>query len=264
MHLRDREVAARKDTTSPRPSPQEGREAPRNILMIYKPKSKLEKFGEKVFNLLVDNFPQTFYVGGMVRDLLLGKKVTDIDIATSAAPARVVKILSDNNIIHDDSHIRFGVVVAKSGNIKIEIATFRKDLKSSGRYPKVAFVTSLKIDSHRRDFTINALYLSPKSGQILDFHKGLADIKLQKLKFIGNPEKRIKEDPLRIIRALRFARVLNFTIDSHARKAIKKNFYLVKTLTKSRLENELKKLKNRSDKNFVKNAIKENFLLDIN
>ncbi len=221
----------------------------------YQPKSQLEKFGKKIIDLLVDNFPQTFFVGGMVRDLLLGKILTDIDIATQATPSEVIKLLTNNNVVCDGAYSLFGIVVAKRGRYKIEIATFRKDLPSKNRYPKICFVKNLKQDSNRRDFTINALYLSPKSGRILDFHQGLKDLKLKLLKFIGNPEKRIKEDPLRIIRALRFAQTLNFKLDGRAKNAMEKNFPLVKTLTKSRIKNELEKIANLNHKKIILNIM---------
>jgi tRNA nucleotidyltransferase/poly(A) polymerase len=223
--------------------------------MIYKPKTELEQFGDKVYSLLVDNFPQTFYVGGIVRDLLLNKQVTDIDIATSAEPLEITGLLRDKDIVYDSAYINFGVVVAKKGVYKIEIATFRKDLPSKSRYPKISFVKTAKQDSSRRDFTVNALYLSPKAGKILDFHHGLKDLKLQNLKFIGNPEKRIKEDPLRIIRALRFAQILNFQFDAGTKKSIKNNFSLINTLTKSRIKNELEKIRNTKHKKNVLKAI---------
>jgi len=229
----------------------------------YKPKSELEKFGQKVFNLLVENFPQTFYVGGMVRNLLLNKKVADIDIATQVLPLEIVKLLSDSGIACDSSSARFGVVTAKKGTHKIEITTFRKDLPGKSRYPKVAFVKSSKIDSNRRDFSINALYFSPISGKILDFHQGLTDLKLKNLKFIGNPEKRIKEDPLRIIRALRFAQTLNFKLETGSKSAIKNNFYLVETLTKLKIIKELGKIKSPKQRKLILEIISKK-TLDIN
>lgn len=178
--------------------------------IIFKPKSPLKKFGEKIYFLLVDNFPQSFYVGGMVRDILLSKRVTDIDIATEAKPQSVVELLSADGISADVRYKNFGVIIAKQGSLKVEIATFRKDLPSQSRYPKIAFATSPKTDSQRRDFTINALYLSQKMSKVLDFYNGIADVKARRLKFIGNPQKRIKEDPLRIVRALRFSLIFKF------------------------------------------------------
>jgi tRNA nucleotidyltransferase/poly(A) polymerase len=222
----------------------------------YKPKTDLEKFGEKVFNLLVENFSQTFYVGGVVRDFLLGKKITDIDIATSAKPFEIAKILKKNSIPLDQSNSRFGVISAIEGKYKIEIATFRKDLESTSRYPNVKFVKTAKQDSSRRDFTVNALYLSPKSLKVLDYHNGLKDLKLRQLKFIGNPALRIKQDPLRIVRALRFAKTLNLKLEKQTAIAIEKNIHLLKTLTPSRIEKEIKKIKNSSHKKLVSNALK--------
>jgi tRNA nucleotidyltransferase (CCA-adding enzyme) len=229
----------------------------------YKPKSKLEKFGEKVFKLLVDNFPQTFYVGGMVRDLLLHREITDIDIATQAKPDDIIKTLSKAGITADTGHKQFGVIIAKNINCSVEIATFRKDIYGNSRYPKITFVKTPKQDSQRRDFTINALYLSPKLGTILDFYMGLKDLKLKRLKFIGNPQKRIMEDPLRIVRALRFAKTLDLKLELPTGKAIENNFSLIKTLTKSRIESELKKIKNIGQKKIAAAAINRQTLLDI-
>ena len=222
---------------------------------IYKPKNKLEQFGFLIYNLLVDNFPQTFYVGGMVRDLLLGKSVTDIDIATSATPDDVIKILRQNKINYNSTYKNFGVIVAKSSNLSVEIATFRKDSYTKSRYPKVAFVNSPKQDSQRRDFTINALYLSPKSNSILDFHSGLRDLKIRSLKFIGNPSTRIKQDPLRIIRVLRFAAALNLNLDAATESALQKNKKLISTLTQTKISNELSKVKKFSDKKSIINFL---------
>lgn len=231
--------------------------------MIYKSKTKLEKFGEKVFNLLVDNFPRTFYVGGMVRDLLLCKGVTDIDIATQATPDQVVKILRDNHIGSDNKHKQFGVIIAKDKNYTVEIATFRKDSYGSSRYPKITLVKTPKQDSQRRDFTINALYLSPKSGRILDFHSGLKDLKLKHLKFIGDPQKRMEEDPLRIIRALRFFKTLDLKFEGQTKNAIDENLILIKYLTKLRIKNELDKIKNLNYKKFVIKELNKEISLDI-
>jgi tRNA nucleotidyltransferase/poly(A) polymerase len=221
----------------------------------YKPKSGLEKFGAKVYNLLVENFPQTFYVGGMVRDLLLQKPVTDIDIATEAKPDDVELLLSESGIDYDTANKKFGIVVAKNHSCKIEVATFRKDLPGKSRYPKIRFVKSAKQDSLRRDFTINALYLRQKDGKIFDFHRGLRDLRLKNLRFIGKPEKRIKEDPLRMIRALRFTKTLNFVLDDKTEKAIQNNLSLINTLTVSKIKKDLDKIKNPAHKKFILKAI---------
>lgn len=225
-------------------------------------KTKLGKFGGGVYSALVENFSQTFFVGGMVRDLLLKRKVADIDIATEAKPDAVAKILSDADIKIIADNKRFGSIIAKQGNMTIEITSFRQDLKSSGRYPKVVFISNPKIDSQRRDFTINSFYLKAKNEQIFDFHKGSSDLKLKQIKFIGAPAKRISEDPLRIIRALRFALTLNFKLEKKTKIAIKKSFAMVKTLTKTKLEKEINKIKIVKKKNILQKVINSPKLLD--
>lgn len=230
--------------------------------LSYHPKSELEQFGQKIYFLLVENFSQTFYVGGMVRDLLLGRKVTDIDIATQATPDQVADALSRGNISTDATNKKFGSVLAKRGSLCVEITSFRKDLKSTNRYPKVLFINSAKIDSKRRDFTINSLYLSQKQQEILDPQKGIADLKAKKIRFIGQPSKRILEDPLRAIRALRFALQLNFSLEAKTKKALINNFSMTKTLTKTKIEKEILKLKSPSKRKILKMIIGKPKILD--
>ncbi len=221
----------------------------------YQPQSSLEKFAHKVYSVLVENFPRTYYVGGMVRDRLLHKKVTDIDIATSATPEQVKRILSARRILFDDHYQNFGIIIPKYNKLQAEIASFRKDLPGSGRYPKVDFVQHPKTDSIRRDFTVNALYFSQISGKILDFHDGLSDLKSKRLRFIGDPARRIAQDPLRIIRAWRFAGDLGFVLEAKTARAIKNNLYLIERLTKARLAAEFAKTKKRSTKKFITSAL---------
>jgi tRNA nucleotidyltransferase (CCA-adding enzyme) len=230
--------------------------------LILKPKTDLERFGFLIFSLLVENFPQTFIVGGAVRDALLNKKITDIDIATIAEPGQVAELLLENQIQHDSTHKNFGVIQAKKGILAVEITTFRKEHYSNSRYPQIQFIKDVKIDSKRRDFSINSLYLSLKSNNILDFYKGIKDIQKKEIKFIGNPTKKIKQDPLRIVRALRFACVLNFKIEKKSLEAIKNNFNLIKSITKPRLSTELNKIQNKKIKNNLVNIISGKKMLD--
>ncbi len=234
-----------------------------NAKLNYRPRSELEKVGTKIYNLLVDNFPQTFYVGGMVRDLLLKRPITDIDIATKATPDQVIKILEQAGIKFEARNKQFGVIIAAEHNLSIEITTFRKDYYGKSRYPKISFVNTAKQDSKRRDFTINALYLSAKSAKILDYHKGLADLKTNQLKFIGNPIVRIKQDPLRVIRAVRFSKTHNLKLNVQTENAIKKYLNLIGTLTATRIKNELNKIKNIKKRNSVLREIDNKNLLDI-
>ncbi len=229
---------------------------------FYKPKNKLEQFGFLIYNVLVENFPQTFYVGGTVRDILLKKNITDIDIATTATPQQVSSALKKHYIEHNNGYQNFGVIVALKLPHKVAITTLRKDLRTTSRYPVVSFTKSLKVDSQRRDFTINALYLSLSSGKITDFYNGQLDLKNSVLKFIGTPSIRIQQDPLRIVRALRFSLVYNFTIENATYEAIKKYFILTKKITTSRLETEIKKIKSEKNKKIILEVINKPHELD--
>lgn len=218
--------------------------------VVFSEQTQTEKFAKKLYNLLVENFPQTYFVGGTVRDILLNKNVTDIDIATKASPNQVMAFLHNNGYLCNDVAIKFGVVVAQKGRFKAEITTFRKELYGNNRYPIVSFVNSINIDAKRRDFTINALYLQAKTNKIFDFYSGLKDIKKQQIKFIGDPKKRIAEDPLRIIRALRFVVQNNFTLDKKNEIAIKKYFYLLKNISKNKIQTEINKMNVKDKKIF--------------
>jgi tRNA nucleotidyltransferase (CCA-adding enzyme) len=208
----------------------------------YNFKTKLEKFSEKIFFLLVENFSETYFVGGAVRDMLLHKKLTDIDLCTTAKPDQVIALLKNNNFKVDSKYKNFGVIIVSSGNLSIEISTSRKDSYTGSRYPKITWAKDIKTDSNRRDFTINALYFSPKNNIIKDFHNGLTDFKRKTIKFIGNAPKRLSEDPLRFIRAYRFKIQLDFNFETKTNKALMQNKQLIKKLTKTRIEKEILKL----------------------
>ncbi len=222
----------------------------------------LEKFGNKIYFLLVENFPQTFFVGGMVRDSLLDRKIIDIDIATSAIPNQVADLLSRQGITFDSSHKEFGVIVARQGSLIVEIATLRTEVYGSSRYPKIAYINNPKLDASRRDFTINALYIQPNNNKILDYFGGQKDLKNRLLRFIGNPKKKIQEDPLRVLRALRFCLQINFKLEAKTRLGIKNNFYLINSLTKAKIKKEILKLKNRKRENILQKVINSPKALD--
>lgn len=230
--------------------------------IAFKPKTILEKFGFKVYSMLVENFTSTFFVGGTVRDLILNKNILDIDIATSATPEEVVFVLSKNQIQTNTAHKNFGVIEAISKKLKVSIATFRKETQTQSRYPKITYSNNIKLDSQRRDFTINALYFSPKSTEILDFHKGLTDLKKKQIVFVGNPQKRIQEDPLRILRAIRFALNLKFILSNKTFESINKNFFLTKQLSKSKIKTEIKKVLGKNNKILFRQIISGKKTLD--
>tara|TARA_Y100001970_G_scaffold291354_1_gene428209 strand:+ start:172 stop:1392 length:1221 start_codon:yes stop_codon:yes gene_type:complete len=156
---------------------------------------------EKVFKAFGEN--PIFLVGGCVRDTLMNKSVTDIDFATPCEPLEVIEILNKSEINYIDIGIKFGTVTAIIDDKKYEITSFRKDISTDGRHAEVEFSKEMETDAARRDFTINALYVD-KDCKIYDFYNGQEDLENTILRFIGDPQARIKEDYLRIIRFFRF------------------------------------------------------------
>ncbi len=220
---------------------------------------KLPYFSVCVFKILSIKFPHTYIVGGAVRNILLGKKVVDIDIATSATPNEVAKLLRTNGISFSVAHQKFGVVVAKSEvGQSIEITTFRKESYGKSRFPKVEFVRTPRQDSRRRDFTVNALYYNPSTNSVYDFYRGLEDIKAKRLKFIGQAQRRIQEDPLRIIRAYRFALQYGLSIDERTEKILQTHKFLINQINNSRIQREIESISSTKVKNLVKKVIHNN------
>ncbi len=163
-------------------------------------------------------------VGGGVRDVLLGKQPKDFDVATSATPDEVNALFKNCRLIGRRfrlAHIRYGREV-------IEVATFRShapespktELNDEGRILRDNTFGSIEDDALRRDFTVNALYYDIKDYALLDYANGLQDLENKTLKLIGDPETRYKEDPVRMLRAVRFAAKLGFSIESSAEQAI--------------------------------------------
>ena len=229
---------------------------------IYVPKTNYEKFGWEVYNLLVENSSKTFFVGGMVRDLLLKRKITDIDIATDLLPDVVIKLLETRLIPYSSAGKQFGIVAAKKKNFSVEIATLRSELYPDSRYPKVAFIKDTKKDSQRRDFTVNALYLQAKKGILIDFHSGKKDLENKVIQFIGKPEERLQEDPLRILRAIRFSVDLDFKIEKKSLVALKDNAQELKNISANRKKIEIAKAKKQKTKKILKKVINKPNSLD--
>lgn len=143
-------------------------------------------------------------VGGCVRDFLQnGTIAEDIDIATTASPSEVSEILKSAGMHVIPTGIKHGTVTCVYNNKPYEITTLRKDIQTNGRHAKVIFTKDFKEDSLRRDFTFNALYMN-KNGELSDYHNGQEDLKKRSVCFIGNPQDRIEEDYLRILRYFRF------------------------------------------------------------
>lgn len=196
-----------------------------------------------VFKQLADIFNNRGYslylVGGAVRDYLLGKDIFDFDIVSDALPNEIKDIFPNC----DDSFIKYGSVTIKYNDYKLDITTLRKEeYEGTKRIPsKIQYTKSIEEDSLRRDFTINALYMD-KDEKIYDFHNGLDDLKNKLIKSINNPSIRFKEDPLRMIRAMRFALALGFTLDEKIIEAFKEDKFALNSLSQLMIYKELNKI----------------------
>ena len=180
---------------------------------------------------------QAYLVGGCVRDLLLGSKPKDFDVATSARPERIMELFPNSGCVG----AQFGVVLVREDSAQVEIATFRSDHEyADGRRPtRVHFETDPRADVLRRDFTINGLMLDPDSGQVLDYVDGRADLERRVVRAIGDPAERFREDHLRLLRAVRFAARLGFTIDSGTFDAMRQLHALILHVSAERVRDEL-------------------------
>ena len=182
------------------------------------------------------------YVGGCIRKIINKEKVDDIDLATNLEPNHVCDVLKKNNIHYYESGIEHGTITALEDEYKFEITTLRKDIFTDGRHAKVKFSNDWKEDAFRRDFTINSIY-SDKDGNLFDPFNGKKDLENGIINFIGNVDKRIKEDYLRILRYLRF--FINYSKQPHNPeiiRSLKINIGGISKLSKERLLDELKKM----------------------
>lgn len=190
----------------------------------------------KIFN---KNGYEAYFVGGCVRDYLLGEEFSDIDITTNALPEEVKKIFRKSI----DTGIQHGTVTILVNGEGYEVTTFRtEDEYINHRSPeKVEFVSNLREDLDRRDFTINAMALD-SNGKLYDYHKGESDLTCKVIKTVNNPNDRFYEDALRMLRAFRFSSKLGFEIEYDTLEAIKRNDELIKFVSIERIVNEFKKL----------------------
>ncbi|MBA2772255.1 MAG: CCA tRNA nucleotidyltransferase, partial [Sphingomonas sp.] len=185
----------------------------------------------------------TRYVGGAVRDQLLKLPVSDIDLATRLRPDQVVERLKAAGIKAVPTGIEHGTITAVSDGQPVEVTTLRRDVSTDGRRATVAFTDDWKEDAARRDFTINALMADPLSGEIFDYFGGLADIGQRRVRFIGDPLRRIAEDHLRILRFFRFhARFGTDDPDAEALAACTQRANDLMALSRERIADELLKL----------------------
>jgi len=185
----------------------------------------------------------TRYVGGCVRDTLLGLEVSDVDLATRLAPEEVIRRLEAARIKAVPTGLAHGTITAVIGGAPVEVTTLRRDLATDGRRATIAYTGDWREDAARRDFTINALSADPQSGEIFDYFGGTADLEARRVRFIGDPLKRIAEDHLRILRFFRFhARFGSGPPDSAALDACAARANDLMALSRERIADELLKL----------------------
>ncbi|MDA9078323.1 hypothetical protein N9J81_00900, partial [Pelagibacteraceae bacterium] len=212
----------------------------RNLFPFYK--NKELKF---VFNKLQEGFSADTiaarFVGGCVRKFLKSDKVDDIDIATILSAGEIKEKFKETNFKVVETGIKHGTVTLVSKSFKLELTTLRKDVETFGRHAEVEYISDWQLDSERRDFTINAIYLDI-NGNIFDPQMGTVDLKNNNVKFIGDPQKRIEEDYLRIIRFIRFKIMYNNKVESTTNEAIKRNLNGIKKISKERILIELYKI----------------------
>ena len=182
------------------------------------------------------------WVGGAVRDTLLGKPVKDIDAATPLTPDEVVARLDACGIHSVPTGIDHGTVTAVLPGGPVELTTLRKDVSTDGRRATVAFSGDWREDAARRDFTINALYADPATLELFDWFDGLTDLAEGRVRFVGDPRRRIREDHLRILRYYRFQARFGATIDRDAEEACRDLAPMLKGLTRERVGWELQHL----------------------
>jgi len=233
-----------------------------NSLNLAFQKLRKETEVKKVFKV-IEEFSSTSeirYVGGCVRKVINNEVIDDIDLAVNLNPDEVSKILKENNIKFYKTGIDHGTITALINNQKFEITSLRKDISTDGRHAKVEFSNDWNEDASRRDFTINSIY-ADIDGNLFDPFNGKKDLENGEIKFIGNVEKRIKEDYLRILRYIRF--FLNYSNKKHNVKVtriIKKNLQGFSKISPERLLDEFKKLVR--SKGFLK-LTKDKFCFEI-
>ena len=205
-------------------------------------KKLLDQDALKILKKLNKSGHETYLVGGCIRDILLGHKPKDFDIATSATPEQIHKLFKRSRIIGR----RFKLVhIMFSARKFIEVATFRAgkvQTSNDGLVLRDNYYGTLEDDVFRRDFTVNGLYYDIKKSEVIDYVGGLEDLKALKISMIGDPSERFEEDPVRMIRAVRFRAKLNANIESQLIEAIQKNSHLLAKIPPARLYEEVIKL----------------------
>ena len=199
----------------------------------------MESVARKIVRRLREAGHQALFAGGCVRDSLMGKTPHDFDIATSARPQQVQALFPRTIAVG----AQFGVILVVEEGRDYQVATFRSDgTYLDGRHPRSVSFTTPEGDARRRDFTINGLFYDPIEGKVLDFVGGREDLETRTLRAIGNPAERFAEDRLRLLRAVRFATVLDFTIEPDTWNALCAAVETIHDVSAERIRDELVKI----------------------
>lgn len=191
----------------------------------------------RLFDVLNDHNIEARFVGGCVRDALLKKLTDDLDIAVKCDTLKLAEVLRSANIDVKLTGLKYGSITVTIDDVKFELTSLRRDIKCLGRSCKIEPVDTFEEDAVRRDFTINAMYVS-QSGDLFDYFEGVADLNAHRVVFIGDPEQRIKEDYLRILRYYRFAAKLQDFSDRYG-NVISRYAQNIPLLSIDRIQKEL-------------------------
>lgn len=194
-----------------------------------------------IFYILSSHGIEGRLVGGCVRDSILKQKISDIDIAVNVPPEIIQELFENKGVSVIPTGIHHGTVTIILNQEAFELTSLREDISTDGRHAVIAYTKDWRRDAERRDFTINAFYLD-KDGQIYDYFKGLEDLSKGIIRFIGNPEQRIREDYLRILRYYRFALRFGKYCDLLSYQAVQKHIISLRHLSKERIQSELFKI----------------------
>ena len=217
-----------------------------NLSLFYPVFQRLKKNTEveRIFKSISEfsEKSEVRYVGGCIRKIINQEEVNDIDLATNIEPKKVIEILKKDNIEFHETGVEHGTITARINRQKFEITSLREDISTDGRHAKVKFSNNWHQDASRRDFTFNSIY-ADLNGNLFDPFNGKKDLEIGEVKFIGEADKRIKEDYLRILRYVRF--FLNYSKIKHnneIKKTIKQNIKGLSKISSDRLLDELRKL----------------------
>ena len=196
----------------------------------------MEKTAREICSRLRERGHVAYFAGGCVRDLLRGQTPKDIDIATDARPEKVQEVFRRTHAVG----AKFGVIVVLENEFQFEVATFRSDdVYVDGRRPSAVHFSSPEEDAKRRDFTINGMFFDPLANKVIDFVGGRADLEAKLVRAIGEPAERFAEDRLRMLRAVRFATVLDYKIDNRTWEALVASAPAISEISAERIREEL-------------------------